>query len=236
MSDQEISSTIASAGTLYVVATPIGNLADLSERALKTLRSVDAILAEDTRVFGVLAKRFDIRTARESYFEHNERQKLATVIERLETGKSFAIVTDAGTPTVSDPGFRLVRACRERRLPVVPIPGPSAAMAALSVSGLPTDRFFFEGFLPQKPGKRRTRLEELLALETTVICFESPHRIVAAIGDLAAQQPECEVFLGRELTKIYEEGLYGKASELLDALKQRPSFKGEIVFLFSPPR
>jgi len=222
------------AGTLYVVATPIGNLSDLSERALLTLRSVSAILAEDTRVFGTLAKRCGIETPRESFFEHNERRKLPEVLERLKAGESFALVTDAGTPTVSDPGYRLVHACREEKIPVSPIPGPSAAVAALSVCGLPTDRFFFEGFLPQKPGRKKKRIEELLALETTVICFESPHRIAQTIETIAECSPQCRVFVGRELTKLYEECVYGSAAELQRDFSSRPSIKGEMVIAFSP--
>ena len=168
-------------GTLYVVATPLGNLEDITLRALRILREVALVACEDTRRTRILLTHFGIQVSVTSYFEHNKLRKGARLLETLRAGQSVALVTDAGTPGISDPGFRLVRQAREAGVPVVPVPGPSAVVTALSAAGLPADRFVFEGFLPVKPGRRIHRLEALRDLEMTVVCYESPHRILATL-------------------------------------------------------
>lgn len=223
-----------SRGKLFVVSTPIGNLSDMTPRAVETLKSVELVLAEDTRSFARLASRYGIETKSESFHDHSERQKTPGYVARLAAGERFALVSEAGTPTLSDPGYRLVRACREQGITVEPIPGVSAAIAALSVSGLPTNRFLFEGFLPQRPGRRDRRLHQLLASGTTFILYESPHRIVATLGKIAAIAPEREVFVARELTKLHEEGLFGTAKAVHETLDKRESVKGEIVLVVAP--
>ncbi|MCB0345358.1 MAG: 16S rRNA (cytidine(1402)-2'-O)-methyltransferase [Bdellovibrionales bacterium] len=220
-----------SSGTLYVVATPIGNLDDFSSRALSVLRSVDIILAEDTRNFGRLAKRFEISTKALSYHDHNESSRAQDILAQLAQGKSAALVSDAGTPTLSDPGYRIVKACREADVSVIPIPGPSAAIAALSVSGFETDRFSFFGFLPQKPGKREKTVREALASECCVILYESVHKICKTLGLIASIEPQRDLFLAREMTKIHEEYLSGTAKELAGELESRSSVKGEFVLI-----
>lgn len=193
-------------GTLYVVATPIGNLEDISARALRVLREVDAIAAEDTRHTGQLLAHFGIDTALFSLHEHNERARLEQVVARLRGGQALALVSDAGTPLISDPGFPLVRELRRQGLPVIAVPGPSSVLAALSVAGLPTDRFVFEGFLPAKAGARRDRLQALAAEDRTLVFLEASHRIAEMLVDLAtvfgAERP---AVVARELTKRYEE-------------------------------
>lgn len=223
----------ASSGTLHVVATPIGNLGDIAPRAIELLKSVDLILAEDTRTFSVLATRFGILTPKLSYHDHNERTRSVEVVERLAGGESIALVSDAGTPCVADPGYRLISLCRERGISVSGVPGPSAALFALSLSGLPCHRFIFEGFLPQRSGRRGTMLREIVEREITTICFESPHRILKTLEQLAEFAPNCRVFMARELTKLHEELLSATASELLAQLRSRPSIKGEIVLVLS---
>ncbi len=218
-------------GTLYVVATPIGNLEDLSPRALCTLKAVDVVLAEDTRSFGILKSRFGIETPATSYHDHNERERIEWVLSELQLGKSLALISEAGTPTISDPGYRVVRACRENSIRVVTIPGPSAVIAALSVSGLETDSFFFRGFLPQKPGKRLSALTEAVQADFTTIFYESPFRIVKSLEALVEINPEARVFIGRELTKLYEESFYGSAHKVLEQLKIKGSIKGEFVLI-----
>lgn len=218
-------------GTLYVVATPIGNLEDLSPRALSTLRVVDVVLAEDTRSFGILKSRFGIETPATSYHDHNERERIEWALSQLHLGKSLALISEAGTPTISDPGYRVVKACRENSIRVVTIPGPSAVIAALSVSGLETDSFFFRGFLPQKPGKRLSALTEAVQADFTTIFYESPFRIVKSLETLAELSPETRIFIGRELTKLYEESFYGSAKEVLEKLRSKSSIKGEIVLI-----
>lgn len=223
----------AASGTLHIVATPIGNLGDISPRAIEVLKSVDLILAEDTRTFSVLATRFGILTPKMSYHDHNERTRSVEVVERLAAGESIALVSDAGTPCVADPGYRLISLCRERQLPVSGVPGPSAALFALSLSGLPCHRFVFEGFLPQRSGRRGTLLREIVERGITTICFESPHRILKTLEQLASFAPHCRVFMARELTKIHEELLSATAGEMLTTLRARPSIKGEIVLVLS---
>jgi len=192
-------------GTLYVVATPIGNLEDLTLRALRVLKEADLIACEDTRRTRVLLSHFGVHASVTSYFEHNKRAKGEVLMRALREGKSVALVTDAGTPGISDPGFLIVRQARDAGIAVVPIPGPSAVVTALSAAGVPGDRFVFEGFLPVKPGRRLHRLEALRALETTVVCYESPHRIVAALEAIAQVFGDAEIVVARELTKQFEE-------------------------------
>jgi len=193
------------AGTLYVVATPIGNLGDLTPRAREVLAGVTAIGAEDTRNTAILLGQFGIGTPLVAVHDHNEGDIAAKLVARLQAGDSLALVSDAGTPLVSDPGYRLVRAVREAALPVVPVPGACAAIAALSVAGIPSDRFCFEGFLPVKAGARRERLGELLSETRTLVFYESSHRIEESLADLVAVfGAEREATLGRELTKRFE--------------------------------
>lgn len=219
-----------SVGTLYLVATPIGNLEDCSPRVIRTLKEADLIAAEDTRHSRRLLMHFDIHTRMVSYHDHNERERSNTLVADLLAGKSIALVSDAGTPCIADPGYRLVRACRQEGIGVIPIPGPSAAVAALSVSGLPTDRFYFAGFLPAKEGKRQEMLERLARMEDTVLFYESPHRICDTLE--AIQQyfgRERELFVGRELTKLHEEHLFGTVGEVLEVFRSREKIKGELV-------
>ncbi len=222
-------------GTLWVVATPIGNLADLSPRARDVLARVSRIAAEDTRHSGGLLAHLGVQTPLVSLHEHNERDRIPSLLSALEAGDDLALISDAGTPLVSDPGYRLVRAATEAGLPVRAVPGASAPLAALAVAGLPSDRFCFEGFLPHAGGARRRRLETLLAQPVTTILFESSHRVRAAADDLAALEPERLVFLGRELTKQFEEHYRGAAGGLptwLDADANR--LRGEFVLILAP--
>jgi 16S rRNA (cytidine1402-2'-O)-methyltransferase len=192
-------------GTLYVVATPIGNLGDLAPRAQQVLASVDAILAEDTRHTRRLTERFAIATPLEAFHEHNEAERAAALVERLQRGAALALVSDAGTPLLSDPGFALVRAARAAGLPVVAVPGPCAAIAALSIAGLPTDRFCFEGFLPARGAARRARLAALAGEPRTLVLYEAPHRLAETLADLAGSfGAERPAVLARELTKLHE--------------------------------
>jgi 16S rRNA (cytidine1402-2'-O)-methyltransferase len=220
------------AGILYIVATPIGNLEDITLRALRILREQVAVIAcEDTRQTQKLLEHFQIRKPLLSYHEHNEASRTTELIERLERGESVALVSDAGTPLLSDPGYRIVSAATERNLTVVPLPGASAALAALSASGLPTNEFRFIGFVPQKAGARRKVLEGLLKEEATVIAYDSPHRILetlAAMADVFGNRP---VVVARELTKIHEEFLRGTAAGIQAQLSQRASIKGEFTIL-----
>ena len=192
-------------GTLYVVATPIGNLEDTTLRALRILREVDLIACEDTRRTRQLLARHDIHTSTTSYFEHNKFMRGPQLLRMLAEGRSIALVTDAGTPGISDPGFMLVRDARAAGVPVVPIPGPSAVVTALSAAGIPADRFVFDGFLPVKPGKRVNRLKALRELETTVVVYESPYRIVASLEAIREVFGDVDIVVARELTKQFEE-------------------------------
>ncbi|MGB9429346.1 MAG: 16S rRNA (cytidine(1402)-2'-O)-methyltransferase [Gammaproteobacteria bacterium] len=218
-------------GTLYVVATPIGNLDDLSLRAQQTLAEVDLIAAEDTRHTAVLLNHFGIHTPLLSLHDHNEAQRTPGLIEKLLAGQSVALVSDAGTPLISDPGFNLVRAARKAGIGVTPVPGPSALIAALSVSGLPTDRFVFEGFLPQKAAARRARLAELAGEARTLIFYESVHRLEDSLADMAqvfsGQRP---AVIARELTKLHETVREATLAELAAWVKSDPdACKGEVV-------
>lgn len=216
-------------GRLFVVATPLGNLEDITQRALRILREVDLIACEDTRHTARLLQANGIHTPTTSYFEHNERQKAAAVLDALQAGRDVAIVSDAGTPGVSDPGYRLVRQAREAGIDVIPVPGPSAVVAALSVSGLPTDRFFFEGFLPSRAGARQRRLEELAAVRETLVFYESPLRLRASLEEMRNVLGEREAFLCREATKMHEEYRRGTLSSLIELLRARERVRGEVV-------
>jgi len=218
-------------GALYVVATPLGNLEDLSPRAVRILAEVDLIAAEDTRRSSHLLKVHRITTSMMSYFEHNENTKGEKILDALAQGRSVALVSDAGTPGISDPGYRLVRDARERGFPVFPVPGPNAAVAALSVSGLPTDRFLFVGFLPPKDRARQRALEELAAVSATLVVYESPLRAAACLADMEAAWGDREAFLCREATKVHEEYRRGRLSELRAELQNRDSVKGELVLV-----
>ena len=203
-------------GTLYVVATPIGNLEDITLRALSVLRAVDLVAAEDTRKTAQLLRHFDISVPLLSYYDHNETVRAPELVDRLRNGAAIALVTTAGTPCISDPGYRVVAAAAAAGLPVVPVPGPSAAAAALSASGLPTDAFVFEGFLPKKPGKRATRLKALATDPRTLILYESPQRILALVESMLPVFGNRPAVLARELTKRYEEFVRGGLGDILD--------------------
>ncbi|MFY9942405.1 MAG: 16S rRNA (cytidine(1402)-2'-O)-methyltransferase [Desulfobacterales bacterium] len=222
------------AGTLFVVATPIGNLDDITLRALKTLAAVDVIAAEDTRHTGRLLDRHGIAAGRlVSCHEHNEQQRVAQLLAMLKDGKTVALVSDAGTPGVSDPGFRLVQAARAEGLAVVPIPGVSAALTALSAAGLPTDAFLFVGFPPRKQGALTRDLAALAAQRATLIFYESPRRLLKLLQALRETLGDRQAVLARELTKIHEEFVCGSLSEILQALEDRPALKGECTLLVS---
>ena len=219
------------AGVLYIVATPIGNLDDLSPRAVSTLGKVDLVLAEDTRHSRKLLSHFGIKTSLFSLHEHNEKSKCDRLINQLEQGKSMALISDAGTPLISDPGFPLVSQARRTGLEVVPLPGPCAAIAALSVSGIGADRFVFEGFLPAKPGRRRRRMEAIVGEERTLIFYESVHRIEAMMADLEAVFGlQRQAVVARELTKMFETVKAGTLAELNQWLRASPQqVRGEFV-------
>ena len=203
-------------GTLYVVATPIGNLEDITLRALRVLKEVGLVACEDTRRTRTLLSHFGIHVPVTSYFEHNKLAKGPAILKTLRGGTSVALVTDAGTPGISDPGFLLVKEAREAGIPVVPVPGPSAVVAALSAAGVPADHFVFDGFLPVKPGRRIHRLEALRGLETTLVCYESPHRILATLGAIGQVFGQVEIVVARELTKQFEEIVRGTPAALLE--------------------
>ncbi|WP_129141922.1 16S rRNA (cytidine(1402)-2'-O)-methyltransferase [Modicisalibacter coralii] len=224
--------TESSKGTLYVVATPIGNLGDLSARARDVLASVALIAAEDTRHSSRLLRHLGIDCPMLSLHEHNEASRVAPLFARLEAGEDVALISDAGTPLISDPGFVLVRALRERGARVVPVPGACALVAALSASGLPTDRFLFAGFLPARSGARRARLEALVTRDETLVFYESPHRIRDTLSDLAAVFGDRRLVLARELTKTFETFLDGSADTLLETLEADPDqARGEFVVM-----
>ena len=216
---------------LYIVSTPIGNLEDITLRALRVLREADLIACEDTRHTRKLLAHFGIDRPAISYHEHNEDARARELVAKLEGGETIVLVSDAGTPLVSDPGYRLVRAAIEAGITVSPIPGPSAALAALAVSGLPTDSFRFCGFLPVKSAQRRRLLEDLKHEKATLIFYEAPHRILEALGDVAAVLGTRRVAAARELTKAHEEILRGSAAEVRETLAARPSIKGEFTLL-----
>jgi 16S rRNA (cytidine1402-2'-O)-methyltransferase len=220
--------------TVYVVATPIGNLEDITLRALRILKGVDGIACEDTRQTQKLLNHYGIATRAVSYHEHNERERAVELAADLAKGARIALVTDAGMPGISDPGFRLIQAAIDLGVPVVPIPGASAFLSALAASGLPTDAFEFRGFLPAKRGERRTALEGIREAPWTQAFYEAPHRVVEALQDVVeVLGSERRVVVARELTKIHEEFLRGRAADVLDTLKARGNVKGEITLLIA---
>jgi 16S rRNA (cytidine1402-2'-O)-methyltransferase len=217
-------------GVLYVVSTPIGNLEDITLRALKVLKEVDLVAAEDTRRTGLLLKHYGIKNRLESYHDFNKEKKAPALIEELKSGRSVAVTSDAGTPGVSDPCYLLVKLAIQEKIKVVPIPGASALLSALVVSGLPTDRFAFEGFLPVKPGKRRKRLEELRQEKRTLIFYESPHRLLKTLQDISQILGERRMVVARELTKKFEEIRRGTPEEIKGYF-QESKVKGEFVLV-----
>src|SRR4030042_401952 len=219
-------------GMFYIVSTPIGNREDITLRALRILKEVDLIAAEDTRHTGLLLRHYGIQKPLTSYFEGNELKKRDFILSKLKQGDRIALVSDAGTPGISDPGFRLIQLAIENQIPVVPIPGPSAVIAALSVSGLPTDSFLFKALLPHKIKKRRELLKELEDVRETMIFYDSPHRISETLRDIYEVLGDREIVLTRELTKIYEEVLRGKVSEIQTQMGER-KLKGEITLIVS---
>lgn len=220
-------------GTLYVVATPIGNLNDITFRALETFEKVELIAAEDTRHTKKLLAHFNIKSRLISYHEHNEEQSTKGILEKLKSGASVALVSSAGTPTVSDPGYRLINTAIKEKIKVVPIPGVSAAITAMSASGLPSDRFCFVGFLPSKSRQRIEQLNQLVDIGATLIFYESPRRIIAVMENMMEVFGDRYAVVSREMTKTYEEFLRGNFSELLAELKNRQTIKGEITLLVS---
>lgn len=218
------------ASTLYLVATPIGNLEDITLRALRVLRECDVVAAEDTRRTGQLLKHFEISKPLLSYFQFNEAKRSEEIIERLRRGEKIALATDAGSPGISDPGERVVKAAIAAGFRVEAVPGACALIAALTASGLPTDEFHFIGFLPHKSGQRRNQLEALKAFAGTLVLYESPYRIEKLLGELGEVFPERQVVLARELTKKFEEFLRGTPKDLL-AIKEKRSLKGEFVVM-----
>ena len=220
-------------GTLYVVATPIGHLEDITLRALRVLSSVDIIAAEDTRHTRKLLTHHGLSRPLVSFHAHNERRQVLHLLALLQEGRSIALVTDAGTPGISDPGYALLQALIPHAIPIVPIPGPAAVIAALCIAGLPTDRFVFEGFLPAKSGRRRQRLEALRDEPRTIVLYESPYRLVRLLQEIVAcLGPERRVVVTRELTKHFEEVQRGTASALLDVFQAR-SVRGECTVLIA---
>ena len=219
------------AGILYVVATPIGNREDITLRALRILEAVDIVAAEDTRVARRLLSHHQISKPMISYHEHNEDERAPQLIHRLTQGESVALVSNAGTPSVSDPGYRLIKAAIAENIRVVPIPGVSAAISALSASGLPTDRFVFVGFLPKKPGKRKKELSDLSTEKGTILFYESPRRIVDLMEALISLFGDRYSVLSREMTKPHEEFIRGQLSDIIFDLNQRPAIKGECTLL-----
>ena len=223
------------APALYLVATPIGNLSDITLRALETLAAADVLACEDTRVTRVLLERYGIRRRMVAYHEHNEAESAPRLIAMVEEGRSVALASDAGTPLVSDPGFRLVQLAQEKGVRVVPIPGPSAMLAALTASGLPTDTFMFAGFLPAKAGQRRSRLEALASVPATLVFFESPRRLADTLKAMAETLGARQAIVARELTKAFEEVRRGMLTELAAQYGEAGAPKGEVVICVAPP-
>ena len=217
-------------GTLYIVSTPIGNLEDITLRALKVLGDVRIIAAEDTRHTQKLLHHYDIHTPRTSYHDHNKEEKSEILIAKLKEGNDIALVSDAGTPGISDPGYYLINRAIDENIKITPIPGPTASIAALSISGLPTDAFVFEGFLPAKKGARQKRLKELASERRTIIMFDTPRRVSSSLEDISAILGDRRVVLTRELTKMFEEVIRDKVSGVIDKIKGK-SLKGEITII-----
>lgn len=220
---------------LYVVATPIGNLGDITMRALDVLRAADIVACEDTRVSGKLLSHFGIKARITSYHDHNSEEKRPELINALQEGRTVALISDAGTPLISDPGYKLVREAAQLGIKVVPIPGASSVTTALSVCGLPTDRFLFAGFLPAKAIARQKEIKELAAIPATLVLFESVHRLTETLADLAARIGDRETVIARELTKLYEELRRGTLQELAKYYRQTGDPKGEVVIIIAPP-
>ncbi len=218
-------------GTLYIVSTPIGNLQDITLRALAVLRQVDFICAEDTRTTGRLLQHFEITTPMVSFYSHNQRRRIPGIIKRLQEGESAALVSEAGTPGISDPGYLLIRAAIDAGVPVSPIPGAVAFVAAVVASGLPTHRIVFEGFLPKKKGRQK-KMRQLAEENGTVVIYESPHRILKTLEEIVNIFGNRYIVLARELTKKFEEFIRGSAEEVLQVVRQR-NIKGEIVLVIA---
>ena len=218
------------AGTLYIVSTPIGNLEDITLRALHILRDVQVIAAEDTRHTQKLLQHYNISTAQTSYHDHNKEEKAEILISRLKEGRDIALVSDAGTPGISDPGYYLINRAIGEGIKVMPVPGPTASIAALSISGLPTDAFVFEGFLPAKRMARQKKLRELSTERRTLILFEAPHRLASTLRDIAEVLGDRKIVLTRELTKVFEEVIRGRVSEVIAKIEGR-RLKGEMTLL-----
>ncbi len=216
-------------GKLYIVSTPIGNLGDFTFRAVDVLKSVQLIAAEDTRVSGVLLKHYEISKPMLPYHDHNKEQATPGLLRKMENGDDIALISDAGTPLISDPGFYLVRAAIEHKIEIVPIPGASAMLAGLVAAGLPSDRFTFEGFLPRKKG-RQTRFKVLAEDPRTIIIYESPHRVSRTLKDIGEYMGDRQLVIGREITKKFEEFIRGTVSEIREQLDTR-SIKGEVVIM-----
>jgi 16S rRNA (cytidine1402-2'-O)-methyltransferase len=227
--------SVAVAPGLYLVATPIGNLADITLRALAVLARADVIACEDTRVTGKLKASFGLSAHLVPYHDHNAARAGPALIRRLEQGQIVALVSDAGTPLISDPGYRLVGAAIEAAIPVIAVPGPSAVLAALTASGLPTDRFLFAGFLPSRHAARCTALRDLAAIPATLVLFESPRRLAAALADMAAALGARPAAVARELTKRHEEVRRGRLDALAEAFREEGAPKGEVVIVIGPP-
>src|SRR5246500_5314763 len=231
MADEATSSRKPS---LYLVGTPIGNLEDITLRALRVLKEVDVIACEDTRQTQKLLNHYAIATRTTSYHEHNEVTKSAELVKEMQEGASVALVTDAGMPGISDPGFRLITLAIRHHVPVIPIPGASAFLAALVASGLPTDSFRFSGFLPAKRGERRTVLESIATSPRTQVFYEAPHRVLESLEDIVeVLGPDRHIVIAREVTKVHEEFLRGRAVDILETLKSRGEVKGEITLLIA---
>jgi 16S rRNA (cytidine1402-2'-O)-methyltransferase len=218
-------------GKLFIVATPIGNLEDISYRAVRTLKEADLIACEDTRHTAKLLTHYGIDSPKTSYHEFNEESRTTQLMQMLREDKNIALVSDSGTPLISDPGYRLVSSCRLEGIQVIPIPGPSAVTAALVGAGIPSDSFFFVGFLPSRSSARKRRLEQLTEIPATLIFFEAPHRLLSSLDDMASILGPREACIARELTKIHEEFLSGKLPELLDIFRKRPHIQGEFVLI-----
>ncbi|MGI9465144.1 MAG: 16S rRNA (cytidine(1402)-2'-O)-methyltransferase [Aestuariivirgaceae bacterium] len=223
------------AGGLYLVATPIGNLADITLRALATLVGADMILCEDTRMTSKLLQRYHIKTRMKPYHDHNAARQRPAIMAELAGGKAIALVSDAGTPLVSDPGYKLVKACVDEDLPVHMIPGVSAPVMALALSGLPSDRFLFCGFVPTRQAARRQAFQEVSDVPATLIFFDTAQRIAASLSDIVDTLGDRDVAIGREMTKLHEEFLRGRASAVGQQLAERASLKGEITLVVAPP-
>jgi 16S rRNA (cytidine1402-2'-O)-methyltransferase len=222
-------------GTLYIIATPIGNLEDITQRALRVLGEVDVVACEDTRRTRVLLNHFGIKTKTISYHEHNERERSEQICKLLMSGKNVALVSDAGTPLISDPGFRVTRAAIELNLAVIPVPGPTAFVSALVASGLPSDQFFFAGFLPARGNARRAKLAKLSEIPATLVFYEAPHRIAATLEDALEALGNRPAAVARELTKLHEEIARGSLRELVQRFGAGSTTRGEMVLVISGP-